>query len=162
MYDGAIHPNDVQLVTERDQPYKETPRLLDQVRNVIRCKHYSIRTEQSYLDWIRRYIYFHNKQHPKDMGEPHISGYLTHLAVDRKVASSTQNQALCALVFLYREVLKKDIGEFENLIRAKKPQKLPVVFTREEVKQILYDLYPRPQQRRQRGEEPRRYFAQVN
>ena len=105
------------------------PRLLDRVRAVIRCKHYSIRTEHSYIDWIRRYIYFHNKQHPEDMGEQHISAFLTHLAVDRKVASSTQNQALCALVFLYREVLKKEIGEFENLIRAKKPRKLPVVFT---------------------------------
>jgi integron integrase len=116
------------------------PRLLDQVRDVIRCKHYSIRTEQSYVDWIKRFIYFHNKQHPKDMGETHISAFLTHLAVDRKVASSTQNQALCALVFLYRDVIKKEVGEFENLIRAKKPPKLPVVFTREEVKQILLQL----------------------
>ena len=85
-------------------------------------------------------IYFHNKQHPEDMGEQHISAFLTHLAVDRKVASSTQNQALCALVFLYREVLKKEIGEFENLIRAKKPRKLPVVFTRQEVKEVLLQL----------------------
>jgi integron integrase len=116
------------------------PRLLDQVRGVIRCKHYSIRTEQTYIDWIKRYIYFHNKQHPEDMGERHISAFLTHLAVNRKVASSTQNQALCALVFLYREVLKKEMGDFENLIRAKKPQKLPVVFTREEVRQVLLQL----------------------
>jgi site-specific recombinase XerD len=116
------------------------PRLLDAVRGVIRCKHYSIRTEQSYVDWIKRYIYFHNKQHPKDLGEEHISAFLTHLAVKRKVASSTQNQALCALVFLYRQVLKKEVGEFENLIRAKKPHKLPVVFTREEVKEILLQL----------------------
>jgi len=116
------------------------PRLLDQVRGVIRCKHYSIRTEQTYIDWIKRYIYFHNKQHPEDMGERHISAFLTHLAVNRKVASSTQNQALCALVFLYREVLKKEMGDFENLIRAKKPQKLPVVFTREEVRQVLLQM----------------------
>jgi integron integrase len=116
------------------------PRLLDQVRGVIRCKHYSIRTEQTYIDRIKRYIYFHNKQHPEDMGERHISAFLTHLAVNRKVASSTQNQALCALVFLYREVLKKEMGDFENLIRAKKPQKLPVVFTREEVRQVLLQL----------------------
>jgi site-specific recombinase XerD len=116
------------------------PQLLDAVRGVIRCKHYSIRTEQSYVDWIKRYIYFHNKQHPKDLGEEHISAFLTHLAVKRKVASSTQNQALCALVFLYRQVLKKEVGEFENLIRAKKPHKLPVVFTREEVKEILLQL----------------------
>ena len=121
--------------TENDQP-----RLLDLVRNIVRCKHYSIRTEQTYVDWIKRYIFFHKKQHPAQLGETHISEFLTHLAVDKKVASSTQNQALCALVFLYREVLKKDLGEFENLVRAKKPQKLPVVFTREEVKAVLLQL----------------------
>jgi site-specific recombinase XerD len=134
MFDDSISPVDGKLVEKNEQPYRRGPRLLDQVRNVIRCKHYSIRTEHGYVDWIRRYIFFHDKLHPKDMGEAHISGFLTHLAVDKKVASSTQNQALCALVFLYREVLKKDVGEFESLIRAKKPQKLPVVFTREEVR----------------------------
>ena len=97
------------------------PRLLDQVRDVIRCKHYSIRTESTYTEWIKRYILFHNKQHPKDLNEQHISAFLTHLAVNRKVTSSTQNQALCALVFLYRQVLKMDLGDFENVIRAKKP-----------------------------------------
>ncbi len=127
-------------VSDNCPPYIRSPRLLDQMRNVIRCKHYSIRTEQSYVDWVRRFIYFHNKQHPKDLGETHISEFLTHLAVQRKVASSTQNQALCALVFLYRDVLKRDIGEFENLIRAKKPKRLPVVFTRDEVKQLLLQL----------------------
>ncbi len=118
----------------------DKPRLLDQVRNVIRCKHYSIRTEHSYLDWIKRYILFHNKKHPQDMDEEHISAFLSHLAVMKKVASSTQNQALCAIVFLYRDVLKKDLGEFQNLIRAKKPEKLPVVFTQEETKQVLLQL----------------------
>jgi site-specific recombinase XerD len=103
------------------------PRLLDQVRDVIRCKHYSIRTESTYTEWIRRYILFHDKQHPKDLKEKHISAFLTHLAVNRKVTSSTQNQALCALVFLYRQVLKMDLGDFENVIRAKKPSKLPKV-----------------------------------
>jgi Phage integrase, N-terminal SAM-like domain len=78
------------------------PRLLDQVRDVIRCKHYSIRTESTYTEWIRRYILYHNKQHPKDLNEKHISMFLTHLAVNRKVTSSTQNQALCALVFCKR------------------------------------------------------------
>ena len=119
---------------------RQTPRLLDQVRNVIRYKHYSIRTERSYSDWIKRYIYFHNKQHPKDMDERHICAFLTHLAVDKKVASSTQNQALCALVFLYRQVLKKEVGDFDNMVRAKMPSKLPVVFTREEVKHVLLQL----------------------
>jgi integron integrase len=116
------------------------PRLLDQVRDIIRCKHYSIRTESTYTEWIRRYILFHNKRHPKDLNEKHISMFLTHLAVKRKVTSSTQNQALCALVFLYRQVLKLDLGNFENVIRAKKPSKLPVVFTRDEVRQILLQL----------------------
>jgi integron integrase len=115
-------------------------RLLDQVRDVIRCKHYSIRTESTYTEWIRRYILFHNKRHLKDLNEKHISVFLTHLAVNRKVTSSTQNQALCALVFLYRQVLKIDLGDFENVIRAKKPSKLPVVFTRDEVRQILLHL----------------------
>jgi integrase len=116
------------------------PRLLDQVRDVIRLKHYSIRTEHTYIDWIRRYILFHNKQHPKLLGERHINGFLTHLAVKRKVASSTQNQALCAIVFLYRDVLKIKLGEFGDIAWAKKPVKLPVVFTRQEIKQVLLQL----------------------
>ncbi|MCJ8503211.1 integron integrase, partial [Desulfatitalea alkaliphila] len=113
---------------------------MDQVRHLIRCKHYSIRTEQVYVDWIRRYIYFHHKRHPSELGEEHVSAFLTDLAVRRKVAASTQNQALCALVFLYKEVVKKDLGEFQNVVRAKRPQKLPVVFTREEVKALLVQL----------------------
>ncbi|HDL85523.1 MAG TPA: hypothetical protein ENH11_04230 [Candidatus Acetothermia bacterium] len=117
----------------------QEPRLLDQVRNAIRRKHYSIRTEQTYIDWIKRYIFFHNKQHPKEMGEREISDFLTYLAVKRKVSSSTQNQALCALVFLYKQVLKIELAEFD-LTRAKKPAKLPVVYTREEVRSILIQL----------------------
>ena len=77
----------------------KAPRLLDQVRAVIRCRHYSIRTDQSYIDWIRRFILFHGKQHPRNLAERHINAFLTHLAVNRRVASSTQNQALCALIF---------------------------------------------------------------
>ena len=111
----------------------KSPRLLDRVRNVIRCKRYSIRTEHSYIDWIKRYIYFNNKQHPEKLNESHICSFLTHLAVDKRVASSTQNQALCAIVFLYRQVLNIELGDFDNIVRAKKPVKLPVVFTREEV-----------------------------
>ena len=117
----------------------QKPRLLDQVRNAIRRKHYSIRTEQTYIDWIKRYIFFHNKQHPKDMGEREISDFLTFLAVKRKVSSSTQNQALCALVFLYKYILKIELAEFD-LTRAKKPVKLPVVYTREETRSILIQL----------------------
>ena len=118
----------------------KNPRLIDQIRNVIRFKHYSIRTEQSYIDWIKRYIFFHNKKHPRDLGETHINAFLTHLAINRNVASSTQNQALCAIVFLYKEVLGKAPGDFTNAIRAKKPQKLPVVFTCDENRKILLQL----------------------
>ena len=116
------------------------PRLLDQVRDAIRLKHYSIRTEHTYIDWIKRYILFHKKQHPKDLGECHINCFLTHLAVNHRVASSTQNQALCALVFLYREVLKMKLGDLGEIAWAKKPVKLPVVFSREVVNQILLQL----------------------
>ena len=101
------------------------PKLLDQVRTAIRRKHYSIRTEQAYVDWIKRYIFFHHKRHPLEMGGPEIEQFLNHLAVVGKVAASTQNQALSALVFLYREVLGKEIGVMENLERAKQPQRLP-------------------------------------
>src|SRR4051812_4800298 len=86
------------------------PKLLDQVRAVLRFKHYSIRTEEAYVDWIKRFILFHGKRHPKQMGESEVTAFLTDLAVARKVAASTQNQALSALLFLYREVLKKDLG----------------------------------------------------
>ncbi len=97
-----------QLVSEHK------PKLLDQVRTTIRRKHYSIRTEDSYVDWIKRYIFFHNKRHPAEMGEHEIEQFLNHLAVAKKVAASTQNQALSALVFLYREVLDKEIGWMDN------------------------------------------------
>lgn len=116
------------------------PKLLDQVRNLIRVKHYSIRTEEAYVNWIRRFILFHNKRHPNEMGEPEVSQFLTHLAVKGKVSASTQNQALSAVLFLYREVLKKDIGWLDDVERAKRPQRLPVVFTREETKAILAHL----------------------
>ena len=116
------------------------PRLLDQVRDVIRVKHYSIRTEQAYVQWIKRYIFFHGKRHPSEMGEAEVSAFLTHLAVKRNVASSTQNQALNALVFLYREVLKKDLDGLEDVTRAKKPARLPLVFTRDEVRRVLAHL----------------------
>ncbi|MBU0567906.1 integron integrase [bacterium] len=116
------------------------PKLLDQVRNLIRVKHYSIRTEEAYVNWIRRFILFHNKRHPNEMGEPEVSQFLTHLAVKGKVSASTQNQALSAVLFLYREVLKKDIGWLDDVERAKRPTRLPVVFTREEATAILAHL----------------------
>jgi len=119
-------------------PHK--PKLLDLVRQAIRTKHYSLRTEQAYVQWVKRYILYHNKRHPQDMAEKEINQYLTYLAVQKNVASSTQNQALCAIIFLYREVLKRDIGDLEGLVWAKKPKKLPVVLTRDEVKALLAEL----------------------
>src|SRR5712692_8266128 len=116
------------------------PKLLNQVRERIRVKHYSYRTEQSYVQWIKQYIFFHNKKHPKDMGKQEVSAFLTHLAVDRRVSASTQNQALAAVLFLYREVLETDIGWIENIVRAKKSQRLPVVLTREEVRAVFANL----------------------
>ncbi len=113
------------------------PRLLDQVRERIRCKHYSIRTEKSYLDWILRFICFHGKMHPVAMGEVEIEGFLTHLAVLGKVSASTRNQELSAILFLYREVLAVDLPWLADFRRAKQSQKLPVVLIEDEVKSVL-------------------------
>jgi integron integrase len=112
-------------------------RLLDQVREVIRFKHYSLRTEQTYIQWIRRFIFFHQKRHPRDMGTAEVRDFLTDLAVRHRVAASTQNVALNALVFLYQEVLGISLGEFGEYARAKRPQRLPVVLTRAEVTRLL-------------------------
>lgn len=114
-----------------------SPKLLDQVRDLIRTKHYSIRTENQYLQWIRRFILFHGKRHPRDMGAPEVEAFLSHLAVSRDVAASTQNQALSALLFLYREVLGIDLLWLDNVTRAKRPQRLPVVLSRDEVRGVL-------------------------
>jgi integron integrase len=116
-----------------------TKKLLDQVRDTLRLKHYSIRTENSYVDWIRRYILFHNKRHPREMGAPEVQAFLTHLAVKENVAASTQNQALSALLFLYREVLHKDLGPIDAL-RAQKPKRLPTVLTKDEVRKVIGNL----------------------
>jgi site-specific recombinase XerD len=110
------------------------PKLLDQVRDVCRFKHYSIRTEQAYADWIKRYIFFHGKRHPKDLTAAHVREFLTHLAVKGKVSASTQTQAFSALLFLYQQVLRQEIGLIEDVERAKTPQRVPVVFTREEAR----------------------------
>lgn len=116
------------------------PRLLDQVREKIRLKHYSIRTEQAYIEWIKRYILFHHKRHPQEMGKQEVEQFLTHLAVDRHVAASTQNQALSAILFLYKEILEKDLGWLEDVERAKRPARLPVVLTSTEVRTVLAHL----------------------
>jgi integron integrase len=116
------------------------PTLLEQVRNVIRVKHYTLNTEKAYIPWIRRFILFHKNRHPSDMGEREIGEFLTHLAVNRNVAANTQNQALNAIVFLYKEVLKKEVGTISNAQRAKKHTRIPVVFTKEEAKKVIAQL----------------------
>jgi integron integrase len=114
-----------------------TRKLLDQVRDAIRLKHYSYRTEQTYVQWISRYILFHNKQHPKDMGVPEIEAFITHLVTQENVAASTQNQAFSSLLFLYRNVLDIELGERINALRAKKSRHLPIVLTIEEAQAVI-------------------------
>ena len=116
------------------------PRLLDRVRQACRVRHYSIRTEVAYADWIKRFILFHDKRHPLEMGAAEINRFLTHLAVVGNVAASTQNQAFSALLFLYQKVLEVDPGRIEGVIRAKRPKRLPVVLTRSEVRLVLAQL----------------------
>ncbi len=113
------------------------PKLLDQVRDRIRVKHYSIRTETQYVQWIKRFILFNGKRHPIEMGAAEVEAFLSHLAVEGKVSASTQNQALSALLFLYKEVLAVDLPWLDNVVRAKRPQRLPCVLTRTEVRGVL-------------------------
>ncbi|MGA0200343.1 MAG: phage integrase N-terminal SAM-like domain-containing protein, partial [Prochlorotrichaceae cyanobacterium] len=115
-------------------------KFLDQLRDILRAKHYSYRTEESYLGWVRRYLRFHNKKHPQDMGEQEVAEFLTHLAVEEKVSASTQNQALCALVFTYQHLLKQPLSDSINAVRAKRPKRLPVVLTASEVRLVLAEL----------------------
>lgn len=115
-------------------------KLLDQVRDVIRTKHYSYKTEKSYVRWILQYILFHHKCHPQDMGEPEIAAFLTYLATKQNVSATTQNQALNAIVFLCKHVLHKELGTFQHVQWAKRPQRLPVVLTQDEVRRVLLNL----------------------
>jgi len=114
-----------------------SPKLLDQVRDRLRVKHYSIRTEAQYVQWIRRFIYFHDKRHPRDLGAPEVEAFLTDLAVAGQVSASTQNQALSSLLFLYREVLEIKLPWLDNVTRAKPSQRLPVVLSVAEVRAVL-------------------------
>lgn len=116
------------------------PKLLDQVREKLRTKHYSYRTEQQYISWIRRFILHHDKKHPAEMSAHEVERFLTHLAVDRQVSSSTQNQALAALLFLYRDVLEIDLPWLANVVRARMPVRIPVVLPRAEVQRLLAQL----------------------
>jgi len=113
------------------------PRLLDQVRQALRLKHYALRTEEAYVGWVRRFILFHHKRHPQTLGTPEVEAFLSDLAVNQHVAASTQNQALSALLFLYAVVLKQPLAGPLNSVRAKQPQRLPTVLTREEVRRVL-------------------------
>jgi hypothetical protein len=116
------------------------PKLLDQLREALRSRHYSRRTEQTYCHWVKRYIFFHNVRHPAEMAEPEMNKYLTHLAVKEPVSASTQNQALSALLFLYPYVLNREVGDLGEVIRARKPIRVPVVVTRDEVKAVINHL----------------------
>ena len=116
------------------------PRLIVQIRDAIRVRHYSYRTEQAYVAWIRRFILFHGKRHPIQMGGDEVRGFLSWLASERDVAAATQAQALAAILFLYKHVLDVDLPWVENVVRARRPKRLPVVLTRGEVRQVLREL----------------------
>ncbi len=124
---------------------QKTPKkLLDQVRDAIRVKHYALSTEKTYISWIRRYILFHGKRHPGEMGACEIEAFLTYLAVDQKVAASTQNQAFNALLFLYHKVLRKELDHSIEAVRAKRPKRIPTVLTREEARAIINTMSGTP------------------
>jgi integron integrase len=118
----------------------QPPKLLDQLRSALRVRHYSRRTEKTYCYWVRRFILFHNVRHPAEMGESEINAFLSHLAVKEKVSASTQNQALSALLYLYRHVLGRSVGDLGDVVRARRPKRLPVVLTVDEAKAVLAQL----------------------
>lgn len=126
------------MTSTPDQP--QAPKLLEQVAAKMRVKHYSLRTEQSYIDWIKRYIWHHDKRHPKEMGAAEVEMFLTYLAVERNVSASTQNQAKSALLYLYKEVLGIDLPWLDNVTQAKVPKRIPVVLTQGEVQAVLSRL----------------------
>jgi len=124
------------------KPADRKPKFIEQMRSFMRARRYSLRTEQAYLDWVRRFILFHAKRHPREMAETEIVEFLTHLATQRNVAASTQNQALSALLFLYQQFLGKKLGRLDGALRASRPPRLPVVLTREEVRAVLAHVRP--------------------
>ena len=127
-------------VPHADTQVPPKPKLLDQLRESLRSRHYSRRTEQTYCQWVKRFIFFHHVRHPAEMAEPEMNQFLTHLAVKEHVSASTQNQALSALLFLYRHVIGREVGDLGEVIRARKPTRLPVVMTRDEVKAVMANL----------------------
>ena len=126
--------------TARGASKNNAPRLLEQLRHQIQLRHYSYRTEQAYIGWTKRFIQFHGLKHPSKMGGPEVESYLSHLASDRNVASATQAQALSALMFLYKTVLKTDLPWLDNVVRATRPRRLPVVLTQTETRAVLAQL----------------------
>jgi len=118
----------------------EKVKLLDRVRNEIKVRHYSLRTEKSYTNWIKRFIIFNNKKHPLDMGANEVRTFVNHLAISEKVSASTQNQALQAILFLYKDILKTDIGWINQIERVTRPKHIPVVFSKAEAKQVLDNM----------------------
>jgi len=128
------------ILAREDPPPYGKPKLIDRLRQELRARHYSRRTEQAYVLWVKRFFFFHGVRHPNEMVEPEINAFLTHLAVKEHVTASTQNQALAALLFLYRHVLGRQIGDLGEVIRARKPRRLPVVLPRDEVKAALAHL----------------------
>ena len=140
-----MHSFEVNVMSAGSKPsVQQKPKLLDRVRAAIRSRHYSPRTEEAYVAWIKRYIFFHAKRHPSDMGAEEVTRFLSALALDGHVAASTQNQALSALLFLYQEVLQQDLPWLDGIVRARRPIRLPVVLTREEVHAILSRLRGTP------------------
>ena len=125
-------------------PATRAPKLLERLRVHLRTRHYSLRTEVAYVDWVRRFILFHDKRHPQDMGPSEVEAFLSHLAVDRQVAASTQNQAKSALLYLYKQVLGVELPWLDEVVQAKRPQRLPVVLTPSEVRDVLLHMNGTP------------------
>lgn len=128
------------IMDDTTQPPPRKSKLLEEVRQNLRRRHYSIRTEEAYLQWIRRFILFHDKRHPRDMGQTEVTAFLNYLVIQCNVAASTQNQALNAIVFLYKNMLGQELEWLQGLEQAKKPKRLPIVFTKDEVQGILARL----------------------
>jgi integron integrase len=123
-----------------DKKAREKPKLLDRLSDAIKSRHYSRSTEKTYRSWVKRFICFHGVRHPEEMAEKEVNAFVTHLAVEGKVSASTQTQALSAIVFLYRHVIKRELGQLEGLVRARKSKHLPVVLTKEEVRMVIDNL----------------------
>jgi integrase-like protein len=144
LHRGAAGAGAASMLREGTSTGPPKPRLLDHVRETLRLRHYSRRTEQAYAAWIRRYILFHGKRHPAELGPAELTAFLSSLAVEGHVVASTQNQALSALLFPYRDILGVDLEWLDNIVRAKRPQRLPIVLTRDEVLAVLRPLTGAP------------------